>query len=96
MTMDGIYGFMWRHGLVRPQEGRVLGGVCAGLARRVGIGAWPMRWLALIVLVLLPGTPVLLYPLLWVLVPHQGWVERWHGPEAYARAFPSAPAPAAA
>ncbi|NHT17408.1 PspC domain-containing protein [Cellulomonas sp. IC4_254] len=98
--MTGIYESLWRSGLVRPLDGRVLGGVCAGLARRFGIDAWPMRWLFLIVLVVLPGSPLLIYPLLWIFMPGEDWVARVHGPSAYAQAFPGArpqayPAPGA-
>lgn len=77
--MTGIYESMWRTGLVRPQNGRVIGGVCAGLAAKVGMDAWPMRWLFLIVLILLPGSPLLVYPLLWILMPGEDWVARNHG-----------------
>lgn len=88
--MTGIYESLWRSGLVRPLDGRVLGGVCAGLARRFGIDEWPMRWLFLIVLVVLPGSPLLIYPVLWILMPGEDWVARVHGPSAYAQAFPGA------
>lgn len=92
--MTGIYESLWRSGLVRPQDGRVLGGVCAGLARRFGMDAWPMRWLFLIVLIVLPGSPLLIYPLLWIFMPGEDWVARVHGPSAYATAFPQAGRPA--
>ena len=35
--MDTVYSSMRQHGLVRPLEGRVLGGVVAGLARTVAV-----------------------------------------------------------
>jgi phage shock protein PspC (stress-responsive transcriptional regulator) len=54
--------------LVRPRRGRVLGGVCAGLARRFGVTAWQMR-LLFVLSCLLPGPQVLLYIALWVIVP---------------------------
>lgn len=88
--MTGIYETLWRSGLVRPQDGRVLGGVCAGLARRFGMDAWPMRWLFLIVLIVLPGSPLIIYPLLWIFMPGEDWVARVHGPDAYAASFPDA------
>jgi phage shock protein PspC (stress-responsive transcriptional regulator) len=91
--MTGIYESMWRNGLVRPLDGRLLGGVCAGLARRFGIDPWPMRWLFLIVLIVLPGSPLLIYPLLWIFMPGEDWVARVHGPSASAQPYPgSAPA----
>jgi phage shock protein PspC (stress-responsive transcriptional regulator) len=88
--MTGIYESMWRNGLVRPLDGRLLGGVCAGLARRFGIDPWPMRWLFLIVLIVLPGSPLLIYPLLWIFMPGADWVARVHGPSASAQPYPGA------
>lgn len=56
--------------LYRPREGRIIGGVCAGLARRFGLGAWTVRMLA-ILSCLLPGPQVLLYIALWILMPDE-------------------------
>lgn len=58
-----------RQGLIRPVEGRVLGGVCAGLGRRFGIAPWTARLLFLVLLMVLPGSQLLVYPVLWVLMP---------------------------
>jgi phage shock protein C len=69
-----IHEDMRRQGLVRPQEGRVLAGVCAGLARRLGITPWGARLLFVLVLMLLPGSQLLVYPVLWVLMPAERWV----------------------
>jgi phage shock protein PspC (stress-responsive transcriptional regulator) len=54
--------------LVRPRSGRVVAGVCAGLARRFGVSATLVRVL-FVVSVVLPGPQVLLYAALWVLMP---------------------------
>ncbi|MCX2185617.1 PspC domain-containing protein [Streptomyces sp. SKN60] len=54
--------------IVRPREGRMLGGVCAALARRFGISATAMRVIFL-ASCLLPGPQFLLYLALWVLLP---------------------------
>jgi phage shock protein PspC (stress-responsive transcriptional regulator) len=56
--------------LYRPREGRIIGGVCAGLARRFGLGAWTVRMLA-ILSCLLPGPQVLVYIALWILMPDE-------------------------
>ena len=54
--------------LVRPARGRMIAGVCAGLARRFGMKSWQMR--ALFVLsCLLPGPQILLYIGLWIVMP---------------------------
>ena len=67
--MNDIQQSFARHGLVRPQEGRVLGGVIAGLGRRFGIAPWPARLLFVLLLMVIPGSPILVYPILWVLMP---------------------------
>ncbi|KPC80194.1 MULTISPECIES: PspC domain-containing protein [Streptomyces] len=56
--------------LVRPTEGRMIGGVCAALARRFGTSAGTMRVIFL-VSCLLPGPQFLLYLALWVLLPSE-------------------------
>lgn len=54
--------------LVRPTRGRMIAGVCAGLARRFGMKPWQVR--ALFVLsCLLPGPQILLYIGLWIVMP---------------------------
>lgn len=63
---------MHRQGLVRPQQGRLLAGVCAGLARRFGISAGMARLLFVLVLMLLPGSQLIVYPVLWLLMPAEG------------------------
>ncbi|MEU2711080.1 PspC domain-containing protein [Streptomyces sp. NPDC007205] len=54
--------------LVRPTHGRMLGGVCAALARRFGTSATTMRVIFLLSC-LLPGPQFLLYIALWILLP---------------------------
>ncbi|MFF2521872.1 PspC domain-containing protein [Streptomyces liangshanensis] len=54
--------------LVRPREGRMIGGVCAALAQRFGTSATTMR-VIFVVSCLLPGPQFLLYLALWVFLP---------------------------
>jgi phage shock protein PspC (stress-responsive transcriptional regulator) len=54
--------------LVRPKEGRVIAGVAAGLADRFGIPRRVMRLLFVLSLIL-PGPQVLIYLVLWVIIP---------------------------
>ena len=61
-------------GLVRPQEGRVLGGVCSGLGQRFGIAPWTARLLFVLLLMVIPGSQLLIYPVLWILMPSEGTV----------------------
>jgi phage shock protein PspC (stress-responsive transcriptional regulator) len=56
--------------LVRPRRGRLIGGVCAAIARRLGMSVWLVRLLFVLSL-LLPGPQVLLYIALWILLPRE-------------------------
>ncbi|HET6692721.1 MAG TPA: PspC domain-containing protein [Pedococcus sp.] len=67
-----------QQGLIRPREGRVLGGVCAGLGRRFGLDPWPTRLLFIIILMLLPGSQFIIYPVLWILMPSEDDQSAWH------------------
>ncbi len=67
--MNDIRQSFSRQGLVRPQDGRVLGGVCAGLGRRFGMTPWVARILFVLVLMVVPGSQILIYPILWILMP---------------------------
>jgi phage shock protein C len=67
--MNDIHSTFRNQGLVRPQQGRVLGGVVAGLGRRFGIDPWPARLLFLLILMVIPGSQILIYPILWILMP---------------------------
>ncbi len=58
-------------GLVRPRDTRVLGGVCAGLGRRFGLGPWAARLLFVLLLMVLPGSQLIVYPILWILMPNE-------------------------
>ena len=57
--------------LVRPVRGRWIAGVCAGLGLRFGISANIVRLLFVLSL-LLPGTQVIAYVVLWILMPAEG------------------------
>jgi phage shock protein PspC (stress-responsive transcriptional regulator) len=82
-------------GLVRPRDGRVLGGVVAGLGRRFGIDPWPARLLFILILLVIPGSQILIYPLLWILMPSEGTVAQSAGPAPQMPPPPMPPAPAA-
>jgi phage shock protein C len=60
-----------QQGLVRPRTGRVIAGVCAGMARRFGISPFMMRVLFIITLIVIPGSQIIVYPILWVLMPSE-------------------------
>jgi len=69
--MGGIHDSLRSQGLVPPRQGRVIGGVCAGLGRRFGIDPWLARLLFVAVLLILPGSQLLIYPVLWILMPSE-------------------------
>jgi phage shock protein C len=69
--MSNVHQNMARQGLVRPQDERILGGVCAGLGRRFGIAPWPARILFVLLLMVIPGSQILVYPILWILMPSE-------------------------
>lgn len=56
--------------LVRPRRGRMIAGVCAGLARRFGLSPGLVR-LIFVLSCLLPGPQILIYIVLWLLVPSE-------------------------
>jgi phage shock protein PspC (stress-responsive transcriptional regulator) len=67
--MNEIQQGFARQGLVRPQEDRLIAGVCAGLGRRFGVTPWTARLLFVLLLMVLPGSQILVYPILWILMP---------------------------
>ena len=72
--MNEIHARFANEGLGRPRDGRVLAGVVAGLGRRFGIDPWPARLLFVLILLIIPGSQILIYPLLWILMPREGTV----------------------
>lgn len=67
--MNDIRHSFASNGLVRPQQGRILGGVCAGLGQRFGLAPWTARLLFVLLLMVIPGSQILIYPVLWILMP---------------------------
>jgi phage shock protein C len=67
--MNDVHQSFAQYGLVRPQQGRVLGGVVAGLGQRFGIAPWTARLLFVLILMVIPGSQILIYPILWILMP---------------------------
>jgi phage shock protein PspC (stress-responsive transcriptional regulator) len=66
---------MWKErlmssSLVRPVDGRWIGGVCVGLARRFGLSPNVVR-LLFVLSCLLPGPQFIIYIILWILMPSE-------------------------
>jgi phage shock protein PspC (stress-responsive transcriptional regulator) len=56
--------------LVRPRRGRLVAGVCAGIARRFGMRPTTVRLLFLLSC-LIPGPQFIAYLVMWVIVPQE-------------------------
>ncbi len=69
--IDTLHRSLAQHGLVRADHDKVLGGVASGLGRRIGIEPWPARLLFVVALLVLPGSQLLVYPLLWIAMPSE-------------------------
>jgi phage shock protein PspC (stress-responsive transcriptional regulator) len=54
--------------LSRDTHNTILGGVCAGIARRYGLSVTGLR-LAFVISCVLPGPQFIAYLLLWILLP---------------------------
>ena len=67
--MNDVRASLAHQGLVRPRDGKVLGGVCAGVGRRFGLTPWVSRLLFVLILMVVPGSQLLIYPVLWILMP---------------------------
>jgi phage shock protein PspC (stress-responsive transcriptional regulator) len=57
--------------LRRPENGKVIAGVCAAIADRFGITRSVVRAIA-VVSCLLPGPQFVLYNILWIAIPAEG------------------------
>ncbi len=73
--MEKIRTSLARQGLVRSTDRAIIGGVCAGVGRRLGLTPWVTRLLFLVTLFALPGSQILVYPLLWFLMPSEDSIE---------------------
>jgi phage shock protein PspC (stress-responsive transcriptional regulator) len=56
--------------LSRPRQGRMIAGVCAGIARRFGWNPTIVR-VVTVASVLIPGPQVLAYLICWVVIPNE-------------------------
>ena len=56
--------------LSRPQDDKWIAGVCSGLARRFGLSPGFVRFL-FVLSIILPGSQVVVYLVLWLLMPKE-------------------------
>jgi len=59
---------MTTNGLSRDTSNRVFAGVCSGIARRLGLSPTVVR-AAFVISCVLPGPQILIYLILWALLP---------------------------
>jgi phage shock protein C len=58
--------------LVRPRKGRMVAGICAGIARYSGLDVTLIRVIVAVVSVLTGGAGVLAYLAAWAIIPGEG------------------------
>lgn len=58
--------------LIRPKDGRMIAGVCAGIGQFFGVDANIVRILLAVLTVVSAGAAALVYLLAWVVVPEEG------------------------
>jgi phage shock protein PspC (stress-responsive transcriptional regulator) len=67
-TSEGVRNVTRR--LARPRDDRWIAGVCAGLGRRFGLSSGIVR-LLFVLSCLLPGPQILIYLVLWAMMPSE-------------------------
>lgn len=60
--------------LFRPRDGRMVGGVCAGLANYTGMDVTLMRVIWAVVAVITGGAGLLAYLVSWIIIPDESKV----------------------
>ena len=58
--------------LARPRNGRMLAGVCAGIARYFGLDVTLVRVIWAVLAVITGGAGILAYLVAWILIPNEG------------------------
>ena len=80
--MHSIRDLFGNAGLIRARDGRLLGGVVSGIGRRIGLGPWTARLLFVLALLLVGGTQIWIYPILWILMPSGNETAGMRDPES--------------
>ncbi|MGD0647374.1 MAG: PspC domain-containing protein [Acidobacteriaceae bacterium] len=57
--------------IVRPHYGRMIGGVCAGIAQHCGWDVALVRILLVVLVFFGCGTPILAYFIAWIVIPNE-------------------------
>ena len=67
--MNDVRASLANQGLIRPRDGRILGGVCAGSGAGSGSRRGSRGCCSCSLLMVVPGSQLLIYPVLWILMP---------------------------
>jgi phage shock protein PspC (stress-responsive transcriptional regulator) len=70
--IEGMDGTNERKQLVRPREGRMVAGVCAGIGEYLGIDANIIRVVFAALTIFSIGAGALVYLIAWAVVPEEG------------------------
>jgi phage shock protein C len=70
--MAGMNGRNGTKILVRSQKGRMVAGICAGIANYFGLDVTLVRVIVTVVSVLTGGTAALAYLAAWMIIPGEG------------------------
>lgn len=81
----------------RARYGRVLGGLCVSLARRMNVDVSLVRIITVVLSFATGGTAALVYLIAWLIVPEEGWDSpppdgndgTWRGPQPGAHQAPN-------
>ena len=68
----GMDGMNDRKQLVRPRDGRIVAGVCAGIGDYLGIDANIIRLVFAVLTIFSIGAGALVYLVAWAVVPEEG------------------------
>jgi phage shock protein PspC (stress-responsive transcriptional regulator) len=55
--------------MYRSREHKIIAGVCGGIAERFGLPPTIVRLLFIISCIVIPGSQILIYPILWIFIP---------------------------
>jgi phage shock protein C len=73
MRNDGVMSNSYNDKvLVRTRDGRIVAGVCSGLARYLEVDANLVRLLAALITLFTAGTGILAYLVAWAVIPEEG------------------------
>ena len=68
----GMDGMNERKQLVRPRDGRMIAGVCAGIGDYLGIDANIIRLVFVVLTIFSVGAGALVYLIAWIVLPEEG------------------------